>query len=1266
MSSSHKGSEQTHVVTSYQSKIEKSHVKRNVLAPIQPRAHHSPTASVRRNNGLPTGSSPRLPHHESFKPEGNLSVGEKVISEVSVTENKRSSMMASEVVAGSQRDLPVATASTVSASGKGQRKSHVGPWQLGKTLGKGATGRVRLAKHAITGQTAAVKIVSKKSAALVQSASMARMDKEDANTMIAAGPRTMPFGIEREVVIMKLIEHPNIINLYDIWENRGELYLVLEYVSGGELFDYVSGNGALPEEEAVRLFRQIIAGLSYCHRFNICHRDLKPENILLDSHRNVKLADFGMAALQPDGTWLNTSCGSPHYAAPEIIQGQQYRGDKADIWSTGIILFAMLNGFLPFDGGTLPNTLRLVKKGEYYLPPSLSAEAADLIQRILQKRPENRVTMEQIWSHPLIRKYEKYHASLVSPEPVIGAAPPASVEAQAKRIAARSDIDVEILRNLSTLWHSERVEELIRRLMSEEQNHVKLFYWALIKFREDQLENYPGDPLRYSASDYHHARKLTSKPKRATNGRVHGCPPSQFSIVSGDNSKRDGYYKNPGTAGSKAAQSSYDPYRASRTLIAEDGHDPATVIVRQCLNASGGGHVVSSGSSVKHRALDRVEEKGPALPRFTSEDLEKLIQKERVLYSTATSKSSLSSTRRHPRIRKSLSYKRQVSFTHRRQNSGNTNVNSRMISGESGSTDRSQTRSKINPRSEIQRTPSLPTPSQAHRPQKSSSEIDVKKRRVASFYWKDETRKVSTELGKICEEAFNGPSVSTGSGIRPTPPLDSSATSVSTHNHKVPESIRDRPLPATPVLRELIERRQKIIDTWGDADQTVLVDMLAAVDKRIDAEFEEQKGYDQRAASDPTHGTVNLRYYRATSPANAVEDLKRNQDEDLRAASDPVKLKTRRPSEETTVRLVTPDPTSPSARIEPLKIRKNKVMPIDSFRGDPIDASRIQYERCGYIQRLHDRGGLGTIEENPRFPKKRPLASSSAAVRKWPWLGNRGSEPRDSLEEFYSAEDVLEDADPNGSQIVQPSESTHSSAFSGTVSRDPDSGDVELNVEKKRKWFQKMFGKSSKSTETSAVASIEHCIVRDLSDETSSNSPGRKEGVLSSPKSRMAAQKDYPRATKVDAAAPGPIETCQNWFAKFFRIKPASRVVCLQIRKGKARKELLKCLRDWRKYGLKDVVAERRDGGDVVRGRVDASNYLQLKPVHFHACLYSVLEHGRMANLSVMKFTQEKGAASSFYKVVDTLETVFKERSLLVDDVARKKRIERSLKDAGL
>ncbi|KAK4945542.1 serine/threonine-protein kinase gin4 [Elasticomyces elasticus] len=1260
----------------YNAKSEKSTVKRNVLGEIQPRAPRLPGSSPRQHTEPRCGSSPRLPHHESLKPEGNLSVREKVAGKIPAIENKRLSTIADEMAADNKRNSQASTISNSSGAGKGKRKTHVGPWQLGKTLGKGATGRVRLAKHALTGQVAAVKIVSKKSAALVQSASMARMDKDDTAAMIAAGPRTMPFGIEREVVIMKLIEHPNIINLYDIWENRGELYLVLEYVSGGELFDYVSSNGALPEGEAVRLFRQIIAGLSYCHRFNICHRDLKPENILLDADRNIKLADFGMAALQPDGTWLNTSCGSPHYAAPEIILGQKYRGDMADIWSTGIILFAMLNGFLPFDGGTLQNTLRLVKKGEYYLPPNLSIEASDLVQRILQKRPDKRITMEEIWAHPLLRKYEKYHASLAAPKPLIGQAPPLSVEAQTKRVTRRSDLDAEILSNLSTLWHGERIDELTKRLMSEEPNHEKLFYWALVKFRDDQLENYPGESLQYSASDYHHVSKPVPKPvKRPATGRGHHRRPSQFSIVSDDASHRDGYYKNPATAASKVTQSSYDPYRASRTPITDNGAEPATVIVRR-QGAASDSRSGSSAGNVRHRALHQIQDEVPALPSFTSEELERLIQKKRVSYSTATSKSSLSTTRRPPGIRKSMSYKRQVSFRYGRQNSyGHVKTNHRLMLYESGSSERPHTRSTSNPRTETQSTPSLSTPSQTYQPQ-----MDIKKTRVSTYPWKDETRKVSAELGKICEEAFNRSSMS-ASELSPQAALDSSATSMSAHNCKVPHSIRDRPLPATPVLQELIERRHKVIETWGDAEKAVLEDMLAALDKRIDAEIDKQQNVEKRAASDPTNSPVKARYHRNISPTNTMEDLMRDRENSGRAASAPFTLRTPNLRQENTIRLVTPDPTSPLARIEPLKVRKNKAMPINSLRGGPGDLAKTQHERVGYDKRLYGKTDLDTIEENPGSPKK------ASTGRKWSWLGKRGSGVNDTVDAAaQSIEEVKGDLGSHGSQVVEPSDSTKSITLSRTKDSKPESGDVELNVEKKRRWFRKMFGKSAKLKDDVTCTPVEHRIVRDLSNETEThdfdhNAEGNTVDAL-----RAGVRKIYPPATSVDAAeaaaALGPIEINQNWFAKFFNIKPASRVICLQISKGKARKELARMLKEWKKYGIRDVVTERRTGGDVVRARVDASNCeeiilplekdanmaadLQLKPVHFHAYLYSVLEHGRKANLSIMKFTQEKGAASSFYKVVDTLEALLKEKDLLVLDMRRRKGIEKGLKEAGL
>ncbi|RVX66210.1 hypothetical protein B0A52_10102 [Exophiala mesophila] len=1209
--------------------------RRSALTEIQARA-----ALHSRSSRQAQVSSHRLPHHESLKPEGNLSVQDRMVNKTPAVENKHLSAIADELANEDKRDSQASDVSFL--TGKSKRKTHVGPWQLGKTLGKGATGRVRLAKHAVTGQKAAVKIVSKKSAALVQSASMARMDTKDTSAMIAAGPRTMPFGIEREVVIMKLIEHPNIIRLYDIWENRGELYLVLEYVRGGELFEYVSANGALPEQEAVRLYRQIIAGLSYCHRFNICHRDLKPENILLDEHRNIKLADFGMAALQPVGKWLNTPCGSPHYAAPEIINQLKYRGDQADVWSTGIILFAMLNGFLPFDGGNVSATLSLVKKGDYYLPPSLSVEASDLIQRILQKRPDRRISTEDIWTHPLLRKYERYHASLAAPEPLVGPSPPLDIEAQSQRVLKRSDIDIEVLRNLSILWHGEQEAELVKRLVSNEANHEKLFYWALIKFREDQLENYQGDPLHYSASDYHHIAKPAPKPARKpTRVRGHHRRTSQFSILSEDSTRKDGYYKQPATAASKGTQGSYDPFRASRTALqAGSSLGPTLIRGRQTSEPS-----VSSIGSLRQLTLGRLAEDIPELPSFTSEQLERLLQKKRS-HSTVTSKSSLSSVRRRTGIRKSMSYKRQVSFQHHRHISNSNPPPMPKALERNAAVDRPPTRSTTNRTSESQSSPSLPTPSPPLRPRKCPSEADVKRPR--DYPWRDETRTASVELGKICEEAFNRSSVSTVSDTTPIRPAESSLTSVSIHNSRVPSSIRDRPLPATPILQGLIDRRQKIIDSWGDADKTVLADMLAAVDKRIDAELEKHQLFEKRAASDPTpHQDRRMMYSQAPS-SDTLHDLKQRREHSTRAASDPIR-------KTDTIRLVTPDPTSPMTHVEPLNIRKNKAAPINSLRGGPYEPLR-----AGYDQRLHGGADLDTIDEDPTSSDKGSPTQVPMMPRKWLWRGKRSPLGPDSPGLPTAADDTAS-SEQLGSQVVHASGSTNSSGNTKVHFNDHD---LEMALEKKRSWFQKMFSRATKGKMQHLVLPGDHQIVHGLAEDTDSNEAGSTE-----PSGKLL-PKAYPPVVNVDTsvggATIGPIEINQNWLAKFFHIKPATRVVCLMTTKAKARRELVKVLRSWQKQGLEDIVSERRAEGDVVRARVDANNAFNLKAVHFHACLYTVLEHGRKANLSVIKFTQARGAASTFTRVVDVVEAIFQRSNLLVLDEIRRKGIEKSLKQAGL
>ncbi|QSL64097.1 hypothetical protein MERGE_000252 [Pneumocystis wakefieldiae] len=352
-----------------------------------------------------------------------------------------------------------------------ERRTHIGPWRLGKTLGRGSTGRVRLAKHSITGQLAAVKIVPK----------TACLERSKAGK--GTGKSNVVHGIEREIVIMKLIDHPNVMRLYDVWENRHELFLILEYIEGGELFDYLVRKGKLDESEAAGYFRQIIAGVDYCHRFNICHRDLKPENLLLDKHRNIKIADFGMAALQPLDRMLETSCGSPHYASPEIVAGKIYHGAPSDIWSCGIILFALLTGYLPFDDENVRHLLLKVKAGHFVMPSRISPEGKDLIRRMLDVNPHTRIKMPDILNHSFLLKYRHLNGFQDIPKS------PTPDELRYP-VRKRSEIDVEILKNLRILWRDVSKEVIISKLLSKEQNPEKTFYYLLLKYREDRMYYY--------------------------------------------------------------------------------------------------------------------------------------------------------------------------------------------------------------------------------------------------------------------------------------------------------------------------------------------------------------------------------------------------------------------------------------------------------------------------------------------------------------------------------------------------------------------------------------------------------------------------------------------------------------------------------------------------------------------------------------------------------------------------------------------------------
>ncbi|KAI0322810.1 kinase-like domain-containing protein [Amylostereum chailletii] len=355
---------------------------------------------------------------------------------------------------------------------KGEDPKVIGLWKIGRTIGKGSSGRVRIARHSKTGQYAAVKIVSK--TALVNSRmSMQGLDEQADRILLS---------IEREIVIMKLIDHPNIMRLYDVWETSSELYLILEYVEGGELFEYLCKKGRLSTSEALGYFQQIISAIDYCHRFNIAHRDLKPENLLLDREKNIKVADFGMAAWQKTNSsgLLQTACGSPHYAAPEVIDGQAYNGSSSDIWSCGVILFALLAGRLPFDDDDLPTLLEKVKVGNYDMHSGIDIRAQDLIKKMLEKDVRKRITIPQILAHPFFTSQPLKKGTLA----------PQNLDDIARPLPNKTAIDPDILANLRTLWHGTADEVIVAKLTNKEQTWEKGIYHLLHRYRIKQLESY--------------------------------------------------------------------------------------------------------------------------------------------------------------------------------------------------------------------------------------------------------------------------------------------------------------------------------------------------------------------------------------------------------------------------------------------------------------------------------------------------------------------------------------------------------------------------------------------------------------------------------------------------------------------------------------------------------------------------------------------------------------------------------------------------------
>lgn len=257
-------------------------------------------------------------------------------------------------------------------SSKDTPTKNIGHYALGKTIGEGTFGKVKLGTHILTGERVAVKILEKDKI------------KEQADLERVA----------REINILKTMRHPHIIQLYEIVETTRSLYLIMEYADGGELFDHIVKLSKIKDREAAQFLLQILSGVEYIHQHRVTHRDLKPENLLLDTtKRNLKIVDFGLSNYYSPGGTLKTACGSPCYAAPEMIAGKRYVGMQVDIWSCGVILYAMLCGYLPFEDPVTSNLYKKIISGDFTIPKYISVSAKELLKGMLNIDPTQRFTI---------------------------------------------------------------------------------------------------------------------------------------------------------------------------------------------------------------------------------------------------------------------------------------------------------------------------------------------------------------------------------------------------------------------------------------------------------------------------------------------------------------------------------------------------------------------------------------------------------------------------------------------------------------------------------------------------------------------------------------------------------------------------------------------------------------------------------------------------------------------------------------------------------
>ena len=324
--------------------------------------------------------------------------------------------------------------------------SLIGDFKIGTKLGQGTFSKVCQGIHLPTGEKVAIKIMSKDQI----------KEKSD------------KIRIEKEINIQKKLHHQNIVQQYAIIETDSTIYIISEYCSGGELFDYIVSKRKLYEVEACRIYQQLISGLEYLHKQRICHRDLKPENLLFDSKHNLKIADFGLSNDYHKGK-LSTPCGSPCYAAPEMVTGRKYGGTSVDIWSSGIVLYTMVCGFLPFEDDNQNILFGKIAKGLFSLPSFLSVSCKDLLKKILVTDPKKRYGFEEI----------KHHPWFLSVNNVMGK----NIFFNSPGVFVDEDvlpIDVEIIAEIHNDFHID-ISKIINDVIKNRHNKITTAYYLILK-----------------------------------------------------------------------------------------------------------------------------------------------------------------------------------------------------------------------------------------------------------------------------------------------------------------------------------------------------------------------------------------------------------------------------------------------------------------------------------------------------------------------------------------------------------------------------------------------------------------------------------------------------------------------------------------------------------------------------------------------------------------------------------------------------------------